>query len=123
MDKQTFLDDLMLDALEDSIRLWDVRSLASGAFPGLSPAGQENLAKDAVRTLLDRGWVSVFQREWAGTRPGPEVPVERVEALALVDRADAWGEHTDRPEYVILSTDRGEREFTEDARRRGLLRE
>lgn len=120
MNAQGFLDDLMLDALEDYIRLWDVRSLASAAFPDLSASRQIDIAKRSVRTLLDRGWVDAFQREWLGTKPGPAAPVEPVDAIATLDRAETWDEATG-PEYVIFRTDRGAREFAEDARRRGVL--
>lgn len=122
MNEQSFLDDLMLDALEDYIRLWDVRSSASAAFPELSASTQMDIAKRGVRTLLDRGWVDAFQREWLGTRPGPAVPVEQVDAIATLDRAETWDDQATGPEYVIFRTDRGAREFAEDARRRGLLR-
>jgi hypothetical protein len=122
MNEQSFLDDVMMDALEDYIRLWDVRSLASAAFPELSASTQMDIAKHSVRTLLDRGWVDAFQREWLGTRPGPAAPVEPIDAIAALDRAETWDDQATGPEYVILCSDRGAREFAEDGRRRGLLR-
>ena len=122
MNEQGFLDDLMLDALEDYIRLWDVKSLAAAAFPELSASTQVDIAKRSVRTLLDRAWVDAFQREWLGTRPGPEAPVDPVDAIGALDRAETWDDQATGHEYVIFRTDRGAREFAEDARRRGLLR-
>jgi hypothetical protein len=122
MNDQRFLDGVMMDAHEDYIRLWDVRSLASAAFPELSFATHNDIARRTVRTLLDRGWVDIFQREWMGTRPGPAAPVDPIDAAAALDRAETWDEHSTGVEYVIFRTDKGAREFAAGARRRGLLR-
>jgi hypothetical protein len=121
MTEQGFLDDVMMDALEDYIRLWDVRAVTSAAFPELSLARQIDIAKSTVRTLLDRGWVEVFQRDWMGTRPGPATPVDSTDAIAALDRLDTWDVRSTGPEYVILRTNRGAHEFAEDLRRRGRL--
>jgi hypothetical protein len=121
MEEQRFLDDLMLDALEDPVRLWDVMALAASAFPELPPEMQRDVARRAVRTLLDRGWISVIQRGWANTRPGPEHPVDPEDARLAVDSVDTWDSTSGAPQLAIFRTERGARDFVADARRRGLI--
>ena len=122
MNEQSFLDDIMLDALEDYIRLWDISSLAAAAFPDSSRTTRHDIAERVVGTVLDRGWVDVFRRDWTGSRPGPETPVDLVEARAALDRTENWDDQSSGPEYVLLRSEKGAKEFAEDARRRGLLR-
>ena len=125
--KEQFVDDLMLDALEDSIPLPDVAGLAIAAFPEFGPKAAREFAQDVVRDLLTRGWVEL-RSQTAEDFEGVPLRPERVDAARFSDAlrdARQWSRETvgDAPtRYFIHATTKGNRELHESLLERGLYR-
>lgn len=122
--EQQFLDDLMTDAISDSVGLWVVARFADEAFRDLPPDARRSLAQRTVRTLLQRGWVQLYERK-ASEDVQPETLVEPTRVEDALSDETVWDpDHImESPiQYLILATERGDHEFHDDLRRRGLYR-
>jgi len=125
--KEQFLDDLMLDTIDDIIGLWDIAAIAAATFPERSKKETLRLAKETVFRVFERGWIGIGEKTPDPANPGhwlqPSlVPGERAKA-ALSDDA-SWDRKRvakSSIQYMIHSTDLGEREIYADLSRRGLF--
>ena len=115
----------MLDAIEDSITLWEVAGLANTAFPELGPKRAREFAEGLIRELLARGWLELRSQtaedfEGVSLRPLPVDPKVIPEALRDERQWSREKIGNSRIRYFIHATQKGNQELKASLRERGL---
>lgn len=89
----------------------DYYHLADAAvyLPTISPARRLEVAREAMRQLLNEGLVGLYFGRMATNEVDP-VPLVR--ALEVIEDSSAWnGEHTEPDVYCFANTDAGDDEY------------
>lgn len=95
------------DANEDCTGLWELAWRVNSLYPSKTSEGKLRLAREAIKSLLDKGYLSIYQTYDA------ELALPASEAMAVLESDEAWLPPSEGPGYWFLATKDGKDAYYE----------